>query len=157
MSDLRLKRTQQWDFDLDFDGQDLALGDDMETAVIISLFTWARRAAEDPDPVPGGDQMGWWADETLEPSGDFLGGKIWLSQRSKITPDLFLQLEQWGSECLDWMVQDGVAESVAVTVERSTMELNRVDILVQVLKGGQVLVDYRYELNWEAQTSRRSE
>src|SRR5690554_8095242 len=95
MSDLRLKRTQQRDFDLDFDGQDLVLGDDMETAVIISLFTWARRAAEDPDPIPGGDQMGWWADETLEPSGDFLGGKIWLSQRSKITPDLFLQLEQW--------------------------------------------------------------
>jgi len=156
MSDLRLKRTQQWDFDLDFDGQDLVLGDDMETAVIISLFTWAHRAAEDPDPVPGGDQMGWWADETLEPSGDFLGGKIWLSQRSKITPDLFLQLEQWGAECLDWMVQDGVGDSVSITMEKSALELNRLDILVQVQKGGRIPVDYRYELNWEAHTSRRS-
>lgn len=155
MSDLRLKRTEQWDFDLEFNGQDLVLADDMETAVIISLFTWARRASEDPDPTPGGDQMGWWADETLEPSGDFVGGKLWLSQRSKITPDLFLQIDQWGSEALDWMIQDGVADSVTFTVERSAT-LDRVDLLIQLSKGGRIPVDYRYELNWEAQTSRRT-
>jgi phage gp46-like protein len=156
MSDLHLKRTEQWDFDLEFDGQDLVLANDMETAIIISLFTWARRASEDLDPTPGGDQMGWWADETLEPSGDFLGGKIWLSQRSKITPDLVLQLDQWGSDALDWMIQDGLADSVDLTVERSATESDRVDIQVQAKKGGQIPANYRYELNWEAQTSRRS-
>lgn len=154
MSDLRLKRSEQWDFDLDFKDGDLVLGDDLETAVIISLFTWARRAVDDPDPMPGADQMGWWADETLDPTGDVYGGKLWLTQRSKITPDLMLQARQWGAEALDWMVQDGVADSVEVIPERSATELNRVDILVQVTKPGAKKIDYRYELNWEAQASR---
>jgi len=153
MSDLRLYRTTSHDWDLEFTGKDLTLGDDLETAVIISLLTWARRAAEDPDPVPNGDPMGWWADETLEPPGDFVGSKWWLAARSKITPDLFLQLTQWGAEALDWMIQDQVAESVTVTPEASSTR-DRVDISVTIQKPGGLSSSYRYELNWQAQTSR---
>lgn len=153
MSDLRLARTASHDWDLEFTGKDLTLGDDLETAVVVSLLTWARRAADDPDPVPNGDPMGWWADETLDPPGDFVGSKWWLSSRSKITPDLFLQLTQWGREALDWMIQDKIAESVTVTPEAPSTR-DRVDILVSIQKPGGLSSSYRYELNWQAQTSR---
>ena len=154
MSDLRLARTSSWEFDLEFNGSDLVLGDDLETAVVVSLLTWARRATDDPDPTPGGDPMGWWADALLRETGDFLGSKLWLTQRAKITPDVLLQADQWGEEALQWLVDDRVAESVTVAAERSSLATDRVDLLVQITKPGQV-VDYRFELNWQAQEGRR--
>lgn len=153
MSDVRLTRTSSWEFDLEFNGSDLVIGDDLETAVVISLLTWARRASDDPDPTPGGDPMGWWADALLPESGDFLGSKLWLTQRAKVTPDVLLQVSQWGEEALQWLVDDRVADSVTVTGERSTIAPDRVDVLVQLKKPGQV-VDYRFELNWQAQEAR---
>lgn len=97
--------------------------------------------------------MGWWADALLPESGDFLGSKLWLTQRAKVTPDVLLQVSQWGEEALQWLVDDRVADSVTVTGERSTIGGDRVDVLVQLKKPGQV-VDYRFELNWQAQEAR---
>lgn len=154
MSDLRIARADSWEWDLQFSGADLVLGDDLETAVVISLLTWARRAADDRDPTPGGDLMGWWADSTLQESGDFLGSKIWLADGSKVTPDLLLQVNQWGKDALSWVVADKVADSVTVAAERSALDLNRVDVLVTLQKPG-TAVDYRFELNWQAQQGRK--
>lgn len=154
MSDVCLTRTDSWEWDLQFNGEDLVLGDDLETAVVISLLTWARRASDDPNPTPGGDPMGWWADATLQESGDFLGSKLWLAEGSKVSADLILQVDQWGKDALQWLVADKVADSVTVSAERSATDLDRVDVLVQLKKPGQV-VDYRFELNWQAQQGRR--
>lgn len=154
MSDLRLTRTKEWDFDLEFSDGDLTLSDDLETAIIMSLFSWARRSTEDPDPAPGGDPMGWWGDETLDDQGDFIGSKLWLTGRSKLTPDLILSATEWGSEALQWMVDDKVAAAVEVIPTRSALEADRVDILVRLTKPGSPAVDYRYELNWTAQAAR---
>jgi phage gp46-like protein len=156
MSDLRLSRTTEWDFDLEFTGEDLVIGDDLETAVVVSLFTWARRAADDPDPTPGSDPMGWWADETLEDANDFLGSKWWLAEGSKITPDLFMQVGQWGQQALAWMLEDKVADRVEILPERSTIQADRVDVLVRIIQPAGAAVEYRYRLNWEAQASRRT-
>ena len=153
MSDVRLTRTSRWEFDLEFNGSDLVIGDDLETAVVISLLTWARRASDDPDPTPGGDPMGWWADALLQETGDFLGSKLWLTQRAKISPDVLLQVSPWGEEALQWLVEDRVADSVSVTGERSAIAPDRVDVLVQVVKPDGA-VDYRFELNWQAQEAR---
>lgn len=154
MSDLRLTRTESGDWDLQFDGQDLVVGDDLETAIIVSLFTWARRLADDPDPTPGGDPMGWWADETLEGGTDFLGSKWWLAERSKITPDLFLQVTQWGKQALAWVLEDGVSERVEILPSRSPLQADRVDVLVRIHRPGETPTEYKYRLNWEAQASR---
>ena len=156
MSDLRLARTTEWDYDLQFTGEDLVIGDDLETAVIVSLFTWARRAEDDPDPTPGGDAMGWWADETLEDGTDFLGSKWWLTTGSKITPDLFMQVAQWGQQALAWLLEDRVADRVEILPERSTIQPDRVDVLVRILQPAGASVEYSYRLNWEAQASRGS-
>lgn len=153
MADLRLARTDDWEWDLDFTGLDLATGDDLETAIVISLLSWARRSPDDPDPAPGSDPMGWWADEILPDPNDKLGSKLWLAGGGKITPDTILQIRQWGKDALDWMLKDGVADSVNVSVERHDAKTDRLDILVVATKPG-ISDSFRYSLNWAAQSAR---
>ena len=58
-----------------------------------------------------------------------------------------------GRRALQWLVDDRVADSVSVTGERSAIAPDRVDVLVQVVKPDGA-VDYRFELNWQAQEAR---
>lgn len=151
MPDLRLTRTPDWEWDLEFTGLDLAVGDDLETAVVISLLSWARRLADDPNPSPNSDPMGWWADFLLEDANDFVGSKLWLAHGEKASPDLLLQISQWGKDALRWMIDDGVATDATVEAERVTTD--RIDILVTITKpnGSEV---FRYSINWAAQAAR---
>ncbi|POZ13451.1 hypothetical protein C3Z09_23375, partial [Lelliottia aquatilis] len=52
---------------------DLQQGNDLETAIYISLFT--DRLARDDDKIDGTDRRGWWADtgETY-----LIGSRLWL-------------------------------------------------------------------------------
>ena len=94
---------------LAFGAFDIALDDErlVETAVLLSLFTW-RRARPDDDR-DGHPRMGWWA-------GDF-GSRLWLVSRAKITPGLPLVVRGYIEESLQWMVDDGLVNAVAVVTE----------------------------------------
>lgn len=88
-------------------GQGLLGGDELATAVLISLFSDA--AAADDDPVPSGsdDRRGWWAGA--------IGSKLWLRLRAKAT-DLTLALVKRDiEEALAWLVEDDVAASIDVS------------------------------------------
>ena len=90
-------------------GGDLAIGDDLFTAVIISLFTDA--AAGDDDVIGDGsnDPRGWWA----EP----IGSKVWLRTRSRANAATLAIIRADIEQALAWLVDDGVAARVDVTTE----------------------------------------
>lgn len=155
MPDLRLARTTDWEWDLALDGTglDLETGDDLESSIVISLLSWARRADDDPQQAPGTDPMGWWADFLQDDPNDKLGSKLWLASGEKITPNLILQIQQWCKDALRWMVKDGVADSVDVAVTRPDAKTDRLDIVVSVVKPG-ASEPSLYSLNWAAQSAR---
>lgn len=82
--------------------------------VMISLFTWRR--AEDGDDVPdGASRRGWWGDDTL-------GSRLWLLGRRKITAETLSDARAYAEEGLAWLVEEGIAESVDVSVVRAGVE-----------------------------------
>ena len=105
--------------DLVRDGGTLGTDEGLETAVLISLFTRRRALPDDvlPDPL-GNNRGGWWGDLYPDVEGDLIGSRLWLLSRSKTTQTVMNQAKIYAEEALQWMVEDGVATSVTVIVER---------------------------------------
>ncbi|WP_439471349.1 phage GP46 family protein [Brevundimonas sp.] len=95
---------------------DLAKDGGLKTAVILSLFTDARARPDDVLPQEGADRRGWWPD-ALGADEDRMGSRLWLLAREKLTPDTVARAREYAEEALMWLVRDGVARELVVTVE----------------------------------------
>lgn len=105
--------------------------DELARSVMISLFSWAR--AHDDDDVEGRRRYGFWGD-TYGDAGERTGSRLWLLRRQKITETVIERARAYAQEALEWLVADGVADSVEVSAERGA--LDRVDLLVKVSRNG---------------------
>ena len=142
-SDLKIK----WDDlygtgDIVFTGGDLERDEELTTAVLMSIYTDQR----DDDSEFLDDRRGWWGDLTTD--ADEIGSKVWRLQREKITQENLTSLKQYLEDCLAWMVEDGVANSVEAEVERA--DINKVYARIVISKGENELVIKFTDL-WEAQ------
>ncbi len=99
-------------------GADLQSGDDLTTAIILSLFSDAAAGPDDviPDAAPGQppDPRGWWGDigETV-----VLGSKLWLRRNAKATRALPGVIQNDIQAALQWLIADGVVASVTVVAQ----------------------------------------
>jgi phage gp46-like protein len=94
-------------------GAALSSGDDLATAVLISLFTDRQISADETAPDGTDDPRGWWGDE-----GQYLiGSRLWLLERAKRTQDTLTLAQSYIEEALQWMVDDGIVARFAVYVE----------------------------------------
>jgi len=148
--------------------RDLERDDGLETAITVSLFTNRRADDEDELPDADGSREGWWADALLS-NGDKIGSKLWLLGRGKFVDSLLVDAEQYATEALQWLLDDGVAGSVNVVVERVTEQvfvdidgIKRVDgsllqITVEVIRpdNGESIF-FPYYFNWKNQVARRA-
>jgi len=91
---------------------DLASGDDLQSAIYISLFT-DRRARED-DSYDGDDRKGWWGDSGADYQ---IGSRIWLLRRSKLSTAVANSAASYAKEALQWLIDDGVIASVSITTQ----------------------------------------
>lgn len=89
----------------------LASGDDLATAVLLSLFT--DRLANESDIPPDGstDRRGWWGDAGEDTP---LGSRLWLLDRSRLDTKTANTARIYMEEALKWLIDDGVAASVTV-------------------------------------------
>ncbi len=94
-------------------GAQLQSGDDLDTAVLISLFT--DRVARPEDVIPDGtaDPRGWWGDDPLYP----IGSRLWLLYRAKKTQDTLAKAQDYVAEAVQWLIDDGVVAQFDITVE----------------------------------------
>lgn len=88
-------------------GGDLAVGEDLFTAIVISLFTDAAAGDDDLIPDGSGDPRGWWAGE--------IGSRLWLRARSRANAATLAIVKADIEQALAWLVDDGVAARVDVT------------------------------------------
>ncbi len=112
--------------------------DPLREAVHFSLFTW-RRARPD-DPVPdGASRQGWWADAEF-------GSRLWLLNRLPLTTATLARAKDFAEEALAWLVTEGLARSIGVTVERRGQ--GQLAILVEIERPRSPRDVVRYEEIW---------
>lgn len=91
---------------------DLQSGDDLQTAIYISLFT--DRLARSDDDYDGQDRKGWWGDTDADYP---IGSRIWLLRRQRLSTKVATKAASYAKEALQWLIDDGVVESVTITTQ----------------------------------------
>lgn len=134
MSDIAIEyKSQIKEYDISILNGDLKECDDLDSAVIISLFTWARASAGEVDE--NAPRFGWFGDKIDADNTDSTGSKLYLLKRKKITNQTIMDAREYIEQALQWMIEDGVATEINAEVERNTSDVNRADALVQIVRG----------------------
>lgn len=122
---------------------DLINGDDLQTAMIISLFT--DRVARDDDDIDGEDRRGWWGDMGEEHN---IGSRLWLLRRQKLTQDVAQKAEDYAREALQWLISDGVVSSF--TIATQIVYPRRLNMVIRYQRPGNGdRTDMRFFWVWE--------
>jgi phage gp46-like protein len=90
---------------------DLIMGNDLSTAVLISLFTDRRARADDEIPDGTTDPRGWWADAL---DGEQIGSRLWLLSSARAVPDTTRRAQEYCKESLQWLLDDQIVSKIDV-------------------------------------------
>ena len=124
-------------------GPGLDTGQDLESAVLVSLFTHATKPP-DLQVAPGlDDPRGWWGD-AYEDSP--IGSLLWTLRRAKKTLQTLRLAEHYTMDALGWMIEDGIASDIAVTAEWQNRTRLALRIIIRA-PAGAIIGNYRYA--WE--------
>ena len=141
------------DFNFDVSSQDLEASTGLETAVIMSLFTDKRARPDDQLPdSDNSDRRGWWGDLTSAYPNDQIGSRLWLLERAKTTEDVPIKAKKYAEECLQWLIEDGVAVRVEAEAERQGTPGNDIlalKVLIYRKHGDSQAEEYYYQ--WSMQ------
>jgi phage gp46-like protein len=127
----------------------LASDEGLRTAMIVSLFTDARAAADDPLPHDGADPRGWWGNgfaRSAAAQPRELGSRLWLLDREKLTVAVLARAKAYALEALAWMTEEGVVSALAVEVARLDDQSLGLAVLVDRPEGP---ARQRYDFKWE--------
>ncbi len=117
--------------DLVIENGDLKPDNSFETSVLISFFSDRFVEIEDL-PFGSTDPKGWWADLISKPLTDLIGSRLWTLDRAKTNTTLEASLEEFARECLNWMIEDGIADRLEVIA--TTISRERTDVAVRIFK-----------------------
>ncbi len=128
---------------------DLALdAGGLRSAVLLSLFT-DRRASSDYVPPAGDppDRRGWWGD-TYESA--LLGSRLWQLNRAKKTDSVALRnrAADYCREALQWLLDDGIAQSVTVNVTWLTPQTLAIAVAILKPLDAQPVL-FRFDWAWQ--------
>ena len=127
------------------DSGDLSTDEGLQTAIILSLFCHAR--AQEDDEIPdGADPRGWWGDVLADEDNDRWGSRLWLLFRRKTTQETLRDAKHYVEEALEWLLEDNVAQSIEVDVQRSGTYRMTIDITIQRPEGGLYQAVWEYQL-----------
>lgn len=124
---------------------DLQTGNDLETAVLLSLFT-DRRASPDFKPTDG-NRRGHWSDSY---SGFEIGSRLWQLARAKKT-DANASLKTAKGYCveaLQWLLDEKIASSLEVNTSWFTPTTMGIQIIITQPKSPPQT--FRYGWAWQA-------
>lgn len=100
-----------------FNGDEgLSIDGDMETLVNISLFTWRRDDTRSP-------RFGWAGDSFTTPEGSRIGSRLYTLRRRKVTQETLILTKSILKEALNWMIEDNIAASISIEVERFALQV----------------------------------
>jgi phage gp46-like protein len=119
MSDIKIV----WDVangrgDWDMLAGDIATGDDLQTALLLSLFSDRQAAPDDEIPDGSDDRRGWWGDDGIDDGTGPTGSRLWLLERRKSpTNKTLTDAYDYVVEAIQWLITAGVVASFDVTTQ----------------------------------------
>jgi phage gp46-like protein len=127
-------------------GAGLAIGNDLETAVLLSLFTDRALPLDQTPPDGTTDRRGWWGD-SYETSP--IGSRLWILKRAKKADAAFTLQEAHDicAEALQWLLDDQVAASVAVTTFWATPV--QLGIVIVITEPDGTVSRFQYSWAWQ--------
>ena len=126
-------------------GADLQSGSDLETAILISLFS--DREADTDDVIPDGttDPRGWVGDLGQDYK---VGSRIWLLDRAKQTQETLSLANDYIAEALRWLIDDGVVARFDITTEWTKTSMLGALVLAYQNDGSSIPVSFNWV--WKA-------
>jgi phage gp46-like protein len=143
MADFKLlSQGYYYDFSINDFGH-VESGPDVESAVYISIFT--DRRSEEGDEVLDGNFRGWWGDTYNDAK---IGSRLWTLKRRKATLSVLREANDIIKQCLQWLVDDGVASEIKVQNEWSRINIGRMNMLIEIFKPDGTQEDFKFEEQW---------
>ena len=129
--------------DWSISGGALTSGDDLATAVLISLFT--DRVADASDILPDGsdDRRGWWGDDGEDVP---IGSRLWLLDRSRLTLKVANTARIYMEESLKWLVDDEVASGVKVLT--AIAGNSQLSAIISITRSNGTVVPLKFNWAW---------
>jgi phage gp46-like protein len=155
MSDVRLvwdNNALQGTVRFDRTTNDLETDDGLESLVLVSLFTDALAAGDDPLPDSLAlvkDRRGWWADHTSDRENDSVGSKLWLLERAKVSQENLRRAEKYAKAALQWMIDEGVAVKIDAVAWVTGIRQNQLGLEVRITRSTGTVKSLRFESLWE--------
>jgi phage gp46-like protein len=146
MSDIRIVWSGSFG-DWSYENGQLEQGDDLESAILVSLFT-DRLATPDFRLTDGTtDRRGWWGDSFGDPGDGLIGSDLWQLERAKVTTKLVPQAKQMVADALDWLITDGVVASWII--DAAIQNGSRLAIsIIGVKPDGSKTAPFRFSWAW---------
>jgi len=128
---------------------DFGIGDDLQTAVLVSIFSDRRATDAELDALADGatkptTNKGIWIDTYRE--GIQYGSGIWLILRGKKLPETLSRAEEYAKESLTWMIADGVAQTVETS---AAFEGDRMLLTVTITRQSAEDVVATFDFAWD--------
>ena len=137
--------------DLQIENGQLKFDEGLETAIFISAFS-DRFVSLDQLPVGTTDQKGWRADLIAEVSNDLIGSEFWRLAKAKTSPQLAAFFEDAARDMLQWMIDDGVAQSV--TAVATVIDNQQIDVAIEILRPDGDDIPFKFV--WDGQSEKIS-
>lgn len=113
MNDIALVKNESGIYDISFSSGDFEKAQGLDTAIINSLNIDQR--AEASEVATPQNRRGNIIDE-LNNENDFqIGSKLWLLSQKRANQETVSLAESYASECLQWLIDDGIAQTVIVS------------------------------------------
>lgn len=137
-------------FDLKIENGDLTGDNGLETAISISLFTDKRVGDEELPPLEK-NKKGWWGDMFPDVDQDQIGSRLWLLNREKRTTEVLRRAEDYVTEALKWLIDDGVASSTSTVATYDQNKHLQLDVVITRPTGR----SSRFLVLWDEQALKR--
>jgi phage gp46-like protein len=128
--DVKLAKNDDGIFDIPLtaDGKDIATVDGIETALMVSLYTNARTSGS---KVPDSFNRQGWAGNLLTLKDGFeLGSELWTLKQARLVQNTLNAGQDLVRRSLQWMIDDGVADVINVTMTSKTDRAGEIKILL---------------------------
>jgi len=120
--------------DMVIENGDLKADPGLETPALISMFSDKRVTLQEL-PTGHTDQRGWWADLISEPPDDQIGSRFWvLEALGKVLESTSVEFESILAEAFQWMLDDGIAQTVTVSASRNVSNPNQIDGTATIIR-----------------------
>jgi len=115
--DILIKSDDRGIYDIQIDGSDFASAEGFESAIATSYFTDSRAPAVQVQEAQ--NRRGWVGNILTAIVSRELGGLLWILDQARITNDTLNFAKSFAQDSLQWLIEDGLARSVQVSVIRN--------------------------------------